>query len=91
MLDDAARAMSAGSRSIMSMMAPISPDGTPAAGSSSSSTLGLRPSATAISVMPLAAVGELADRPQRLVGEPEPFEQRKRLLDHGAVVRRPAA
>ena len=41
--------MSAGSRSIMSMMAPVSPEGTPAAGSSSSSTLGLSPSETAIS------------------------------------------
>ena len=33
----------------------------------------------------LAAIGQLAHRPQRLVGDAEPLEQRERLLDHGAA------
>ena len=34
----------------------------------------------------LAAIGELADRPQRVVGEAEPLEQREGFLDRGAVM-----
>jgi len=42
-------AISGGRRSMTAMIVPLSPDGTPAAGSSSSRTLGERASETAIS------------------------------------------
>ncbi len=35
---------------------------------------------------PLPAIGEGADRAQRLIGEPDPFDEREGLFDRGAVM-----
>ena len=68
------------------MIMPLSPDGTPAAGSSSSSTLGDEGERHGDLDQPLAPIGERVDRAQRLIGEPQPLEQRKGFLDCGAVM-----
>ena len=77
--------MSDGRRSITPMIVPLSLDGTPAAGSSSSSTLGDEAERYGNLDQPLAAIGERVDRTQCLVCEPQPFEQREGFLDRRAM------
>ena len=53
--------------------------------------LGLEPERHRDLDQALAAIGQLAHRAQRLVGEAEPLEQRVGLLDHVRGAIRPAA
>jgi hypothetical protein len=80
--------MWAGGAATASRMMWLSALGTPAAGSSSSSTSGRRPSAIASQALPTA--GQLGDAPRGVAGEAERLEQRHRLVHHvGPAARRP--
>ena len=67
----------------------LSSRGTPAAGSSSSSTDGLVASARAISEQPLLAVGQLARGTQARVLEPQRGQDGVRLVERLGIGRQP--
>ena len=74
--------MCAGRPSMASRMMWLSALGTPAAGSSSSSTSGFKPERDRELDQALAAVGQLGDAVAGVVGELQGLEQMHRLVDH---------
>ena len=76
---------SSGSASMVARISWRSASGTPAAGSSSSSTRGLQAKASAISEQPLLAVGQDAGALAHDVGETEALEQVDHLVDHAGL------
>ena len=74
--------ISFGSAATASRMMWLSALGTPAAGSSSSSTSGFEPERDRELDQPLAAVGQFGDAMPGVVGELEHVEQAHRLVDH---------
>ena len=78
-------AMSGSSAATTSRMRWLSDDGTPAAGSSSSSTRGFCAERDGDLHQPLAAIGQFAHQLERIVGQPQRVEMIERLVDHLAL------